>query len=92
VDCESEFGALWHNKAGSVGTTTRTTENTFVANSTQMHPGKVRAYLATEYRLGHTSQDIVLIIGLNRPGTGRFKDNFTTTSAAFDQLRTCGLH
>ncbi len=31
--------------------------------TTQIHPDKVRAYLATDYRLGHTSQDIVLNIG-----------------------------
>ena len=31
--------------------------------ATQIHPDKVRAYLATDYRLGHTSQDIVLTIG-----------------------------
>jgi hypothetical protein len=30
---------------------------------TQIHPDKVRAYLATDYRIGHTSQDIVLTIG-----------------------------
>lgn len=24
----------------------------------QIHPDKVRAYLATDYRVGHTSQDI----------------------------------
>ena len=31
--------------------------------TTQIHPDKVRAYLATDYRLGHTAQDIVLTIG-----------------------------
>ena len=31
--------------------------------ATQIHPDKVRAYLATDYRIGHTSQDIVLTIG-----------------------------
>ena len=31
--------------------------------TTQIHPDKVRAYLATDYRLGHTDQDIVLTIG-----------------------------
>lgn len=30
--------------------------------ATQIHLDKVRAYLATDYRLGHTSQDIVLTI------------------------------
>ena len=34
-----------------------------MAESTQIHPDKLRAYLATDYRLGHTSQDIVLTIG-----------------------------
>lgn len=28
-----------------------------------IHPDKVRAYLATDYRLGHTDQDIVLTVG-----------------------------
>ena len=31
--------------------------------ATMIHPDKVRAFLATDYRLGHTSQDIVLTIG-----------------------------
>ena len=31
--------------------------------TTQIHPEKVRAYLATSYRIGHTAQDIVLTIG-----------------------------
>ena len=31
--------------------------------TTQIHPGKVRAFLATDYRLGHTSEAIVLNIG-----------------------------
>ncbi len=34
-----------------------------MAETTQIHPDKVRAYLATDYRLGHTLQDIVLTIG-----------------------------
>jgi hypothetical protein len=34
-----------------------------MSETTQIHPDKVRAYLATDYRLGHTSQDIVLNIG-----------------------------
>ena len=33
-----------------------------MAETTQIHPDKVRAYLATDYRLGHTDQDIVLTI------------------------------
>ena len=31
--------------------------------TTQIHPDKVRAYLATDYRLGHAARDIVLTIG-----------------------------
>jgi len=34
-----------------------------MAETTQIHPDKVRAFMATDYRLGHTSQDIVLTIG-----------------------------
>lgn len=35
-----------------------------MAETTHIHPDKVRAYLASDYRLGHTSQDIVLTIGM----------------------------
>ncbi|MDI9330928.1 MAG: DUF3293 domain-containing protein [Alphaproteobacteria bacterium] len=31
--------------------------------TTQIHPDKVRAYLATDYRLGHTAEDIILTVG-----------------------------
>ena len=34
-----------------------------MSDTTHIHPDKVRAYLATDYRLGHTNQDIVLNIG-----------------------------
>ncbi len=34
-----------------------------MSETTQIHPEKVRAYLATSYRIGHTAQDIVLTIG-----------------------------
>ena len=34
-----------------------------MAETRQIHPDKVKAYLATDYRLGHTAQDIVLTIG-----------------------------
>ena len=34
-----------------------------MTETTHIHPDKVRAYVATDYRLGHTSQDIVLTIG-----------------------------
>ena len=34
-----------------------------MSETTQIHPDKVRAFLATDYRLGHTHQDIVLTIG-----------------------------
>lgn len=35
--------------------------------TTQIHPDKVRAYLATKYRLGHTPRDMVLTIGQHSP-------------------------
>jgi hypothetical protein len=34
-----------------------------MTETTQIHSDKVRAYLATDYRLGHTEDDIVLTIG-----------------------------
>ena len=34
-----------------------------MSETTQIHPDKVRAYLATDYRLGHTNRDIGLTIG-----------------------------
>ena len=34
-----------------------------MSETTQIHPEKVRAFLATSYRIGHTAQDIVLTIG-----------------------------
>ena len=39
------------------------TEGFFLSATTQIPPDKLRAYQATEYRLGHTSADIVLRIG-----------------------------
>jgi len=38
-----------------------------MSETTQIHPDKVRAYMATDYRLGHTDQDIVLNIGQHSP-------------------------
>jgi hypothetical protein len=35
----------------------------FIPETTQIHPDKVRAYLATDYRLGHTAEDIILTVG-----------------------------
>ena len=35
-----------------------------MSETTQIHPDKVRAYLATDYRLGHTEHDIILNIGV----------------------------
>jgi hypothetical protein len=34
-----------------------------MSETTQIHPDKVRTYMATDFRLGHTDQDIVLTIG-----------------------------
>ena len=36
-----------------------------MSETTQIHPDKVRAYMATAYRLGHTAQDIVLTTQLS---------------------------
>ena len=42
-------------------------EGFFMSETTQIYPDKVRAYLATDYRPGHTDQDIVLNIGNRHP-------------------------
>jgi hypothetical protein len=34
-----------------------------MSETTQINPEKVRAYLATDYRVGHTDKDIILNIG-----------------------------
>ena len=34
-----------------------------MSDTTQIHPDKIQAYLATDYRLGHTAKDIILTIG-----------------------------
>jgi len=33
-----------------------------MSETTQIYPDKIRAYLATDYRLGHTDNDIILTI------------------------------
>jgi len=43
--------------------TTDSLEAFFMSETTQIHPDKVRAYLATGYRLGHTEHNIILNIG-----------------------------
>jgi hypothetical protein len=39
-------------------------EGFFMSETTQIHPDKIRAFLATDYRLGHTEHDIILNIGV----------------------------
>ena len=39
-------------------------EGFFMSETTQIHPDKVRANLATAYRLGHTEHGIILNIGV----------------------------
>jgi hypothetical protein len=45
-------------------------EGFFMAETTQIHPDKVRAYLATDYRLGQTEHDIILNIGVRSERLG----------------------
>ena len=39
-----------------------------MSETTLIHPDKVRAYLATDYRLGHGDADIVLKVGVQSQG------------------------
>jgi hypothetical protein len=50
-----------------------------MADMTQIHPDKVRAYLATDYRLGHTEHDIILNIGKR---SARLAAMFTSSGVA----------
>jgi hypothetical protein len=43
-------------------------EGFFVSETTLIQPDKVRAYIATDYRLGHAEADTVLQIGVPSPG------------------------
>lgn len=54
-----------------------------MSETTQIHPDKVRAYLATDYRLGHTSQDIVLTIGQRSERLAALFAGNTVTCGAF---------
>ena len=51
--------------------------------ATQIHPDKVRAYLATDYRLGHTNQDVVLTIGKYSERLAAFFVGSAVTCGAF---------
>ena len=50
-----------------------------MAKTTQIHPDKVRAYLATDYRLGHTGHDVILNIGVRSRSLAAL---FTSSSVA----------
>jgi hypothetical protein len=50
-----------------------------MAGTTQIHPEKVRAYLATNYRLGHTEHDITLNLGVR---SARLATLFTSSGVA----------
>jgi hypothetical protein len=54
-----------------------------MSEPTQIHPDKVRAYLATDYRLGHTNQDIVLTIGQHSPRLAALCAGNAVTCGAF---------
>jgi hypothetical protein len=51
----------------------------FMSETTQIYPDKVRAYLATDYRLGHTEHDIILNIGVR---SERLAALFTSSGVA----------
>jgi hypothetical protein len=43
-------------------------EGFFVSETTLIQPDKIRAYIATDYRLGHAEADTVLRVGVQSPG------------------------
>jgi hypothetical protein len=56
-----------------------------MSETAQIHPDKVRAYLATDYRLGHTDQGIVLNIG---KGSERLAALFAASGVACSAFLT----
>ena len=54
-----------------------------MSETTQIHPDKVRAYLATDYRLGHSNQDIVLTVGKHSERLATSFANSGVTCGAF---------
>ena len=50
-----------------------------MTETTQIHPDKVRAYLATDYRIGHFEQDVILNIGVR---SARLAALFTSSGVA----------
>ena len=60
---ESGCGSSRSNQPGGASALHRLSGGLlFIAETMQIHPDKVRAYLATDYRFGHTEQDIILNI------------------------------
>lgn len=51
--------------------------------TTCIHPEKLRAYLATAYRLGHTDQEIVLTIGQRSDPLAALLDGHSVDCGAF---------
>jgi hypothetical protein len=45
----------------------QTLKQSLTSAATPIHPDKIRAYLATDYRLGHSASDIVLTVGQHSP-------------------------
>ena len=56
-----------------------------MADTTQIRPDKVRAYMATDYRLDHTKQDIILNIGVR---SERLAALFTSSGVACSAFLT----
>jgi hypothetical protein len=54
-----------------------------MAETTQIHLEKVRAYLATDYRLGHTELDIILNIGIHSERLATLFSSSGVTCGAF---------
>ena len=54
-----------------------------MSETTQIHPDKVRAYLATDYWLGHTAHDIVLKIGIRSEGLAALFSERSVCCGAF---------
>ena len=54
-----------------------------MAETTHIHPDKIRAYNATDYRLGHTVHDIILNIGVHADRLSALFASNSVTCGAF---------
>jgi hypothetical protein len=85
VDAKADAAPAGATNREMLRPSTDSLEGFFMSETTQIHPDKVLAYLATEYRLGHTEHDIILNIGVR---SERLAALFTASGVACSAFLT----